>query len=129
VERESRYVELARARIEAVQPSMFADELYAFDSQKREPRIPFGTLLEHGLLQPGQTLYFGPKGEAAATVLANGQLKHNGTTGSIHAVGRAIRNAPCNGWEHWYYDDIESGRRQPINQLRAILRNGSSSTG
>jgi DNA modification methylase len=128
VEREARYTRLARQRIEAVQPSMFSDEVYAFDSQKREPRVPFGTLLEHGLLRPGQTLYFGTKGEAAATVLANGQLKHNGTTGSIHAVGRAIRNAPCNGWEHWYYDDDESGQRWPINRLRGLLRNGSSAT-
>src|SRR6266700_3548558 len=53
VEREARYVRLARERIEAVQPTMFSDEVYAFDTQKREPRIPFGTLLEHGLLQPG----------------------------------------------------------------------------
>ena len=42
-------------------------------------------------------------GEAQAIVLANGQLRRNGATGSIHAIGRAIRNAPCNGWEHWYY--------------------------
>lgn len=122
VEREPRYVELARERIEAVQPSLFTDELYSFDSQPREPRIPFGTLLEHGLLRPGQTLYFGPKGAHKATVLANGQLKYNETTGSIHAVGRAIQNAPCNGWEHWYFDDTATGERLPINRLRAILR-------
>jgi hypothetical protein len=101
---------------------MFTDELYSFDSQPREPRIPFGTLLEHGLLRPGQTLYFGTKGDHQATVLANGQLKHNETTGSIHAVGRAIQNAPCNGWENWYFDDSASGERLPINRLRAILR-------
>jgi modification methylase len=124
VEREARYVNLARERIEAVQPAMFSDELYSFDSQPREPRIPFGTLLEHGLLRPGQTLYFGLKGAYEAIVLANGQLKHNETTGSIHAVGRAIQNAPCNGWEHWYFDDSKTGERLPINRLRAIVRNG-----
>ena len=128
VEREARYVRLARERIEAVQPGMFDDEIYSFDSQKREPRLPFGTLLEHGLLQPGQTLYFGAQGEVLATVLANGQIKHNEMVGSIHAVGRAIRNAPCNGWEHWYYDDPASGQRQPINQLRALLRQGAAAT-
>jgi DNA modification methylase len=128
VEREARYVRLARERIEGVQPGMFDDEIYSFDSQKREPRLPFGTLLEHGLLQPGQTLYFGAQGEAMATVLANGQIKHNEMVGSIHAVGRAIRNAPCNGWEHWYYDDPASGQRQPINQLRTLLRQGAAAT-
>jgi modification methylase len=122
VEREARYTRLARRRIEAVQPSMFSDEVYAFDTQKREPRIPFGTLLEHGLLRPGQILYFGLKAEARATVLANGELNHNGATGSIHAVGRAIRNAPCNGWEHWYYEDEQTGQLLPIDMLRARLR-------
>jgi DNA modification methylase len=126
VEREARYTRLARRRIEAVQPSMFSDEVYAFDNQKREPRIPFGTLLEHGLLRPGQTLYFGLKAEAQATVLANGQLNHNGITGSIHAVGRAIRNAPCNGWEHWYYEDEATGELLPVNVLRGQLRKNTA---
>jgi len=126
VEREARYARLARRRIESVQASMFSDEVYAFDNQKREPRIPFGTLLEHGLLRPGQTLYFGLKAEAQATVLANGQLNHNGTTGSIHAVGRAIRNAPCNGWEHWYYEDEATGELLPVNVLRGQLRKNTA---
>jgi modification methylase len=126
VERESRYVALARDRITAVQPGMFDDEVYVFDNHKREPRLPFGTLLEHGLLQPGQTLYFGSDSETSATVLANGQLKHNEIVGSIHSVGRAIRNAPCNGWEHWYYDDPASGERLPINHLRIRLRQDAS---
>ena len=123
VEREERYVRLARERVQAVQPGMFSDEVYVFDNQRREPRIPFGTLVEHGLLRPGQTLYFGQHGEATAIVLDNGLLQRNGTTSSIHAMGRAIRNAPCNGWEHWYYDDADSGERLPIDRLRARLRN------
>ena len=45
-----------------------------------------------------------------------------GITG-VYAMGRAIRNAPCNGWEHWYYDDADSGERLPIDRLRARLRN------
>jgi site-specific DNA-methyltransferase (adenine-specific) len=126
VEREARYTRLARSRIEAVQPGMFSDEVYAFDTQKREPRLPFGTLLEHGLLRPGQTLYFGPKAETQATVLANGQLSHNGVTGSIHAIGRAIRNAPCNGWEHWYYEAVDTGELLPINLLRVQLRKAAA---
>ena len=129
VEREARYTQLARRRIEAVQPSMFSDEVYVFDRQKREPRIPFGTLLEHGLLRPGQTLYFGTHAEATAVVLDNGLLQRNGATGSIHAMGRAIRNAPCNGWEHWYYEDPDSGERLPIDRLRARLRNDGRGRG
>ncbi|MCC6187391.1 MAG: site-specific DNA-methyltransferase [Anaerolineales bacterium] len=121
IEREPRYVRLAQARLREVQASMFSDEVYAFDQQAREPRIPFGALLEAGLLVPGQELRFRQQPDLSATVLANGHVRHNGTTGSIHAVGRAIQNAPCNGWEHWYYED-EAGAWQPIDRLRARLR-------
>jgi modification methylase len=132
IEREPVYVQLARERIDAVQAPMFSDEVFAFDAQKRQPRIPFGTLLEHGLLHPGQTLFFARRRDLPALILANGQLKHNGSTGSIHAVGRAITNAPCNGWEHWYYEDVASGELRPVDELRQALRSaspGSDSSG
>jgi DNA modification methylase len=123
IERDPAYVTLARERLEAIPPEMFnKDELFSFDEKRAQPRIPFGTLLERGLLQPGQKLYFGKKGKVTAVILANGHLKHNGTTGSIHEVGRAIQNAPCNGWEHWHYLDPETGERHAINQLREIIR-------
>jgi modification methylase len=121
VEREAHYVELARERIAALPATMFGDEVFVLAQPPRPPRIPFGALLEAGLLQPGQTLFFGRKGEARAVVLPNGQLRHEGTVGSIHAVGRAIQNAPCNGWEHWFYEDAQTGERREINHLRAQL--------
>jgi modification methylase len=123
IEKNAEYVALARERIEAVRPGLFPEDgLYTFEDKRALPRIPFGALLENGLLQPGQTLYFGKTGNVAATVLASGHLKHNGTTGSIHAVGRAIQNAPCNGWEHWYYVDEQTGERKAINVLREMIR-------
>ena len=120
IEREAHYVELARQRIAAITPDLFEDDgLYALPERRSAPRVPFGSLLEHGLLQPGQRLYFGKKGQATAVVLPDGQIRHNGTAGSIHAVGRAIQNAPsCNGWEHWFYEDAETGERRPIDRLR-----------
>lgn len=123
IEKEANYVELARERLAAVTPDMFPDDsAYVLAEKRAAPRIPFGALLEHGLLRPGQTLYFGKKGQVAATVLANGHIQHNGTTGSIHAVGRAVQNAPsCNGWEHWFFEDGETGERKPINALREQL--------
>ncbi|MBI3362165.1 MAG: site-specific DNA-methyltransferase [Chloroflexi bacterium] len=123
VERDAGYVDIARERIEAVQPAMFSEEeLYAFDTKREQRRVPFGALVERGLLQPGQKLYFGRKGDVAATVLADGQIRFNGSTGSIHEVGRAIQNAPCNGWENWYYLDEQSGERVVIDKLRGIVR-------
>ena len=120
IERDPGYVAHAYQRIRAVPEALFTqDELHTFAPQKRQPRIPFGTLVERGLLQPGQTLYFGRRDDVTATVLADGNLKHKDIIGSIHAVGRALQNAPsCNGWEHWYFDDAATGERRPINSLR-----------
>jgi modification methylase len=129
IEQDAGYVALARQRVASVSPAMFPeDEVFAFDDRRRLPRVPFGALIERGLLRPGQKLYFGKKGDISAVVLANGHLKHNGVngnplTGSIHAVGRAIQNAPCNGWEHWFYVDETTGERLAINRLREIVRN------
>jgi DNA modification methylase len=130
IEREKRYVKLARTRIAGVQPEIFSEELYQFEGKRQQRRIPFGALLENGLLKPGQRLYFGRKGKVEAVVLANGHLRvaANGNghseavTGSIHQVGRALQNAPCNGWEHWYYEDAATGERAPIDALRETLR-------
>ncbi len=123
IEREARYVRLARERLAAIPPELIVDDaLFAFPDQKPPARIPFGSLLEAGLLQPGQTLYFGEKGKYEAVVLANGQIRHNGTIGSIHLVGRTLQNTPsCNGWEHWYFEDPD-GNRQPIDVLRRQVR-------
>jgi site-specific DNA-methyltransferase (adenine-specific) len=118
IEREEKYVSIAQARIEAIEPSPFSEELFTFKSKRDRPRIPFGTLLERGLLKPGQKLYLGQQGEVAATILANGHIKVNGYVGSIHQVGRALREAPCNGWEQWHYIDEETGQRVVIDELR-----------
>jgi modification methylase len=124
IERDPRYAALARDRIATLPATLFtSDDLFALTDKRSAPRIPFGTLIERGLLQPGQKLYFGRKGEVTATVLASGHLKHNGSTGSIHELGRALQNAPaCNGWEHWFYVDDATGERRAIDALREIVR-------
>jgi site-specific DNA-methyltransferase (adenine-specific) len=118
IEKEPRYIKAAQARLEAIEPPPFSEEIFTFKSKRDRPRVPFGTLLERGLLKPGQKLYLGKEGNIAAIILANGQIKVNGTTGSIHQVGKVLQNGPCNGWEHWYYDDPSSGHRLVIDELR-----------
>jgi modification methylase len=114
IERDPGYARLAQQRIAEIEPSSQASLL---TSRSKPPaRVPFGTLLQAGLISPGQMLYFGPKGEISAEVLANGHLRYGEQTGSIHQIGRAIANAPCNGWEAWYYQDGHG--RFPINRLR-----------
>ncbi len=133
IERDERYIRGAQARINAVQTPLFPDdqEVYGKLPTKRSaPRIPFTTLLENGLLLPGQTLYFKQLRDKSATVLADGSLRlENGERGSIHKIGAAIGNLPaCNGWEHWYYEDDDGGLRV-IDTLRERVRKSNNESG
>jgi site-specific DNA-methyltransferase (adenine-specific) len=117
IEKDSNYVQLARQRIEDVEPGLFSEKIYVFPSRRDRPRVAFGKLLETNMLKPGQTLYFGVKGEITGTIRADGAVQCDGFVGSIHQVGRKLMNAPCNGWEHWFYED-EQGERRPLDALR-----------
>ncbi len=122
IEQQAAYIEIAQQRLAAIQPDKFQPQLYTFPNKRTRPRIPFGRLLEQGLLKPGQKLYFGPKTATSATILSNGHLKHNGTTGSIHQIAKSIKKGPCNGWQHWYYLDPHTNHRLLIDHLREQLR-------
>ena len=50
-------------------------------------------------------------------VRADGAIECQGVVGSIHQVGRKLSGAPCNGWEHWFYEEVD-GERHPIDVLR-----------
>ena len=121
IERVESYVEIARQRIASVQP-IEGDGIFGPEIKPVILRISLGALLEAGLLQPGQRLYFDDQVNLDAEVLADGHLYFRGTTGSIHQIGQLITNAPCNGWEHWYYEDSSTRRRLVINRLRQVVR-------
>jgi modification methylase len=124
IEREAAYVRLARRRIGQIEPVAYEGELFEVMEPRREARIPFGNLLEAGLLEAGQRLYLGEKGRQGARILADGSLSFNGRRGSIHQVAKEALAAPANGWQHWYYVDPDTGRRRPIDDLRQLLREG-----
>jgi len=128
IEQDADYVALARHRLDTVEPETYAEEIYTFPGKRDLPRVPFGRLLERGLLRPGQKLYFGRNGRLAATVLANGHIKYKNFIGSIHQVGRDISQSPCNGWEQWYYVDPQTGRRMVLDKLRELVRKNSLPT-
>jgi modification methylase len=119
IERDKRYIRVAQKRIDAVHE---ADQ-EAVKVEKRKPiRVPFGALLENGLLQPGQTLYFGKK-NLRAKVLSNGHIRCGKITGSIHGVAKALMNdAPANGWDLWLYQNMD-GEKKSVDELRQQIRN------
>jgi modification methylase len=122
IERHPHYVELARQRITNLLQTEFNPPLYVSPSPRKEPRVAFGSLLENGLLQPGQTLYFGPKPDIRACVLSDGAIEYDGQRGSIHQIARLIRRGPCNGWEAWYYLDPATDRYHVIDEMRQQFR-------
>ena len=119
IEREEQYAALAKARIAKVIPAT-ADEVVITGSKKSEPRIPFGSIVEAGLLRPGDVLYC-PKGRNAAKVRADGSLVVGDLSGSIHKVGAMVQSAPaCNGWTYWHFKSDKG--LAPIDVLRAKVR-------
>ena len=125
IEREPRYVAIARQRVENVVPDMFPDALSDPRDAARTKRGPaFKDLLDAGLVIPGQQLYFRCDPGRSATVTSDGKLEVGSFQGSIHAAGRQFTNgSPCNGWEHWYFEH-QDGSFRPIDDLRkSIPRN------
>ncbi len=128
IEREEAYVRIASERIAGVTP-LGEDFLLSQLNPRREPRLPFGELLENGFLLPGTNLYFGENGSQSAQVMADGSLTMDGKRGSIHQLGRQIKSGPVNGWTAWYYLDENKGKRYPIDRLRKKLREFLSEKG
>jgi modification methylase len=106
IEREKRYVEVAKARIAAALP-LDESAMRNMASKRSQPRVPFGALIETGLIQPG-TVLTDSKRRWRATVQADATLNCAGEQGSIHKIGATLQGAPsCNGWTFWHVDGAE----------------------
>lgn len=119
IEREERYVRLASERIARIE--RLDDNVISITQSKRaEPRIPFGTIVERGLLPPG-TVLCDPTRRFKARVRADGTLISDMAKGSIHQVGAELQGAPsCNGWTFWHFE--AKGQLVPIDLLRQKVR-------
>lgn len=119
IERESEYAEIAEKRISKIRTEVDTS-LLETPSKRRQPRIPFGWLVERGLLSAGDVLT-SPCRRHTAKVRADGSVISADHRGSIHQVGAAVQGAPsCNGWTYWCLD-VE-GKAKPIDILRQKLR-------
>jgi len=119
LERDKDYAKLAEKRLARTQ-RVSDEEFLRTPSKKDLPRVPFGRLLESGLLRPGQMLT-DQRGRHSARVRADGTLVTDGFRGSIHQVGAYVQKAPaCNGWQFWYVE--QKGEKIPIDLYRQKLR-------
>jgi modification methylase len=119
LEREAKYASVARRRIASIEPAD-KDAIEVTKSKRSEPRIPFGWVVERGLLPPG-TILQGTQKRHQAKVRADGTLVCADATGSIHRIGAHVQGIEaCNGWTFWQYED--KGKLIPIDMLRQRLR-------
>ncbi len=122
LERDETYAKFAKERIAAIEP--LQDNLVVSKPKRELPRVPFGSLVERGLLEPG-TVLMDSKNRHKATVHADGSImvqnRVDKMRGSIHKVGAAVQDAPsCNGWTFWHYK--EGRKTLPIDHLRSQIR-------
>jgi modification methylase len=119
IEREAAYRKVAQQRIDDTR-KYDSDSLKVTTAKRAEPRVPFGNLIERGMLNPGENLY-SLNGRHRAKVRADGTLVAHDARGSIHQVGAALEGAPsCNGWTYWSYK--RDGKNIPIDTLRQQIR-------
>ncbi|HEX3863506.1 MAG TPA: site-specific DNA-methyltransferase [Stellaceae bacterium] len=118
IERDPAYIAAARRRIAAVRPA--ARDIVTLESRREAPRIPFGNLVERGLLRPGEVLVDARR-RFTARVRADGSVISAEHRGSIHAVGAQVQGAPaCNGWAFWHVE--RHGELVVIDRLRQQVR-------
>ena len=118
IEKDKKYFSAANIRINSAK--IIKDNyLDTIENTKSKPRIPFGSLVEMGIIKPGSIL-FDQKKKFNAKIMADGSLKHKGNEGSIHRVAAKImRTESYNGWTYWYCNI--NGNSVCIDNLRQKL--------
>ena len=115
IENEKKYFEAAKQRLER---TMKIEDHYldTIKNNKSKPRIPFGSLVELGIIKPGMNVFDYNK-KVNAKIMADGSIKYQNSEGSIHKIAAKIIGAEsCNGWTYWHYNN--NGSILPIDDLR-----------
>tara|TARA_Y100000590_G_scaffold467236_1_gene645496 strand:- start:907 stop:1980 length:1074 start_codon:yes stop_codon:yes gene_type:complete len=119
IEKEKIYFDAANKRL---QNTKIIEDGYldTLQNNKSKPRVPFGSLVEMGLIKPGTEIY-DEKKKINAKIMVDGSIRYQKAEGSIHKVAAKIIGAEsCNGWTFWHYKSGNS--LKPIDELRQRLR-------
>ena len=88
IEKEKNILKSKQKRV--TNTNIIKDEyLDTVQNNKSKPRIPFGSLIELGVLKPGTEIY-DQKKKVFARVMIDGSIKHKENEGSIHKVAAKI---------------------------------------
>lgn len=119
LERDKTYIAAAHKRIAAVTP-LPENAIAEAPAKRSEPRVAFSSVVEAGLVAPGDVLMDAKK-RYRAMVRADGALTFGTIVGSIHKIGALAQGLPaCNGWTFWH---VERNRKLIcIDDMRAQMR-------
>ena len=115
IEKDKKYFKVANERINKAK---VIEESYldALENNKSKPRIPFGSLVELGIIKPGTNI-FDQKKKVNAKIMIDGSIKYKDSAGSIHKVAAKIMGTEnYNGWTYWHCNI--GGSIVPIDNLR-----------
>jgi modification methylase len=119
IERDPLYAAHAELRIEKVKP-LVGEALNVSRSKRAEPRVPFGTIVELGIVEAGTRLV-DEKRRFKAEVRADGSVAYQDLQGSIHRLGAEVQGkSACNGWTFWHIE--KGGKLHSIDTLRQRAR-------
>ena len=120
IEQDPEYIALARKRLTTTK-TLKNDVVNLTKSRKELPKVPFGELVEQGVIPPGAVLT-DSKGRYEAIVKIDGSVKINNLSGSIHQVGAKVQGLPsCNGWDFWHIKDKKTSLL--LDEVRGHYRN------
>jgi len=119
LERDAAYAAAARARIDAVVP-LAAEAIATMPSKRSEPRVAFASVVEAGLVKPGEVLVDAAR-RHRALIRVDGALALGPAVGSIHKIGALAQGLPaCNGWSFWHAE--RGGALVSIDDFRGVIR-------
>ncbi|MEZ5917505.1 MAG: DNA methyltransferase [Parvularculaceae bacterium] len=124
IDRDTDYIAAASKRIAAVKETDAA-ALATTPSKRAAPRVPFGSIVEKGLLKPGayairtwQSKYAARVRAMTAPSLSRGMTARSKARSTRSAT--YVQQAECNGWTFWHYE-TKTGLK-PIDFLREKMR-------
>jgi hypothetical protein len=120
IEQDKEYISLAKKRLK--QTKILNDEVVKMKKSRKDlPKVPFGELVEQGIIPPGAILT-DKKEKYKATVTVDGSLKIKNISGSIHQVGATIQGlSNCNGWDFWHIKN--QSKSTLLDEVRDEYRN------
>ena len=126
IEREDGYIRHAQARVDATVALDLAT-LRGVAGKRAEPRVPFSSLIEAGLVAPGSEI-MDSKRRWKALVRADGTVSIGNDAASIHRLGAKVQGLEsCNGWTFWHVP--HGPKLRVIDELRQEIRDSMTTSG